>query len=140
MTQRHFRAYAAVLISSLFAMTAGCMSPPTAGTVIRSHPRDNIRKNSQLVAKTLTVLDIKYDKDVNDLMRVQITVGNVTKRDFEFEYRFKWFDENHYEVRSIASSWITFFSTSRDTFNIQGVAPNPKAEDFEIMIRYPDTW
>lgn len=117
-----------------------CVSPPTAGTVIRSHPRDNIRENSPLVAKYIMVLNIKYDREINDLKRVQIQVGNVSRRAIDFEYRFRWFDENQYEIRSISSHWRTAHMSSRDTHNIQAVAPNPQVTDFELMIRYPDTW
>ncbi len=118
----------------------GCASAPTSGTVVRSHPSDNIRENSPLVAKYLMVLDIKYDREINDLKRIQIQVGNISKHALEFEYRFRWFDANQYEVKSIASHWRTAYIASRDTYNIQAVAPHARVTDFELMIRYPDTW
>ena len=125
----------------LAVLLSGCTtSPRTTGTIIRSHPSDNIRENSPLVARYLLVREIKYDKEMNSLMRVQIQIANIAEEDLTFEYRFRWFDENQFEVKSIASTWLTINCIPRDTANIQAVAPAPQVEDFEIMIRYPDTW
>lgn len=138
MCQTIMKTVTALLASMGIAMLAvSCVS--TAGTQIKSYPSDRLVRNSRLLADKLRVTDSRKTK-VNDLMKVQVTARNTTREDLLFEYRYRWLDANGFEIRTPLSNWNTIECVAKDTMNMTGVAPNAKAEDFELLVRFPQRW
>jgi len=96
-------------------------------------------EESSLVASVLRITLASVD-EVNGLMRVQISAYNVTREDFQFEYRFKWMDEQGFEIPTPLDNWNSAYSIARDNLRMNGVAPNERAKQFEFLVRFPDRW
>jgi len=138
MRQRTEMMIRAILPSIGIAMFAvSCVS--TAGTRVKSYPSDTLIRNSRLLADKLEVTDCRKTR-VSNLMKVQVTARNRSREDLLFEYRFRWLDANGFEIRTQLSNWNTIECVAKDTMNMTGVAPNAKAEDFELLVRFPQRW
>lgn len=118
---------------------AGCRTP-TSGITIDSYPRTAITVNSKMVGSRLSVKEVNVVKQ-DDLMVAQVTVQNVTQRDLQFEYRYRWLDGAGMEVDTRTATWVPLGVTAREHQMMRGVAPTARAEDFivDIRLRAPST-
>ena len=53
-------------------------------------------------------------------------------------YRFAWFDAEGKELAANPVTWNPLMIFGRATETIQGVAPDPRARDFKLLIHEPD--
>jgi uncharacterized protein YcfL len=53
-------------------------------------------------------------------------------------YRFAWFDAEGKEIAADPGAWNPLMIFGRATETIQGVAPDPRARDFKLLIHEPD--
>jgi uncharacterized protein YcfL len=128
------------LVALLLATSCGMHSGGTqAGTVMRTYDPNELVENSRMVANRLDVVRRDADR-VNGLLRVQVTVENVTTESLEFEYRYTWFDAKGLEVKTPASVWQSVQVLAKDESYLTGVAPNDNVTDFKLVIRYPKAW
>ena len=70
----------------------------------------------------------------NGFTQVQIMGENETSKYMLFKYRVTWQDKDGFEVKSISSNWTEFSAHKNATFNINIIAPNKKAIDYQIYI------
>ena len=124
-----------VLVASCGPRGAGSQT----GTMVRSYHPDKLVENSRIVANRLKVLHRDADR-VNGLLRIQITVENVTDERLQFEYRYTWFDASGFEIETPMSNWQTVVVNAKDEAYMSGVAPNAVVEDFKFVVRYPNRW
>jgi len=125
-----------VLFGAMLVVSAACATNQ-AGTRVYSCHSSQCVAESELVAQKLQVREYIQDQ-VNGLMRVQMTVENISKRDLQFEYRFRWLDAKGFEVKTNMDKWSLVWTTARDKQRIQAVAPSPLAVDFDFVIRFPN--
>ncbi len=90
--------------------------------------------NNQELSRHLQIVDIKGRKESN-LMQAQIQVMNKFDRDYNFEYRFQWFDDKGFEIRSVKEHWTPVLIYGQEVKTLVGTAPNPGAVKFRINIR-----
>jgi uncharacterized protein YcfL len=124
------------LLGSILLM--GCYSR-TAGTRVTSYPSYQLTEQSRLVSDRLRVIECLTGR-VNGLLQVQIRAENVTRKDLELEYRVKWLDQDAYEVKTPLSAWNSAYCIAGDTIRMQAVAPKEDAQDWELLVRFPDRW
>jgi len=120
-------------------MLSGCRSPITAGTKVVSYPSTEVHHQSRMVKNKIEITEYNVS-EVNDLMRVQISAENLTREDFQFEYRFRWFDDEGFEQKTQLSTWNSVHSVAKGTIYLEGIAPNEDVADYEFIIRFPDRW
>ncbi len=72
----------------------------------------------------------------NDILEVSVEVQNLSQTSYDdIEYRFKWYDQNKYEVGQNLSIWKPLFLEPLDSKKITSLAPTPKAERFKFYIK-----
>ena len=126
----------ALLISILVIVLAGC----SASNMASRQPDANgdyqtvLHSNNSLLKGRLSIEDLK-ERKVGDLMQVQATLENGWKFELDFQYKFKWFDANGFEIAPESQSWRQLVMAGRTQANVQGVAPNPSAVKYEIWVR-----
>ena len=67
-------------------------------------------------------------------MRSQVALKNRGSGEAQFKYKFRWFDRNGLELDPEGSPWIPSSILSGDVVRIQGLAPNPAAASFRVII------
>ena len=90
--------------------------------------------NNQELSRHLQIVDIN-GRMVDNLMQAQIQIMNKFDRDYNFEYRFQWFDSKGFEIGSIKEHWTPVLIYGQEVKSLVGVAPNPEAVKFRINIR-----
>jgi len=73
----------------------------------------------------------------NGLLFIQIEAQNLSAKDFTFEYRFRWLDENGFVVESAPmQAWVQVQAAGKEIVFLKGMAPISTATEYICDIRY----
>ncbi|MCG8393189.1 MAG: YcfL family protein [Pseudomonadales bacterium] len=97
-------------------------------------PVTDVYSNNSLLGSRISIPDLKQ-KRVGDLLYVQATLENDWKFELDFQYKFKWFDADGFELAPESQPWQQVVMAGRSQNNVKGIAPNPSAVRFEIWVR-----
>lgn len=124
------------LTALLAGLLAACSASNMAG--LSSDGDDErqqvLKSENNTLHSRLQIVDLKTGEK-GDLMRVQATLENQWKFELDFQYRIKWFDADGFEINPEGQPWRQLILGGRNQANVQGLAPNPTAESFEIWVR-----
>ena len=127
-----------VLMTAAVLAFSGLLSScrtPSSGITVESYPKTQITVNSKMVGTRLNVLEYNARKE-NDLLQVQITAENVSKKDCQFEYRFEWKEKDGMVIDTPMTTWVPISLSSKEKAGMKAVAPAAKAEDFTFIVRF----
>jgi uncharacterized protein YcfL len=68
------------------------------------------------------------------LKELQVLGENETDEYMKLRYRVVWFDNDGFEIESIATKWMEFPVYKNASFSIHIVAPNKNAVDYRLFI------
>ena len=130
-----------LLLSSVTAIVlSGALSGCSAGATGTMKPAaDNkyesvIEYSSVQIQSRLSIADIRARK-VGDILQVGADLRNEWKWELDFQYKFKFFDKDGFEVNPGGRQWTPITITGNEVSTVQAVAPNPLAESFKIIVR-----
>lgn len=69
-----------------------------------------------------------------NIMRSQVALRNRGGSQAQFRYKFRWYDKTGLEIDPEGSPWQPVAVLPGDTLRIQGLAPNPSAKNFRVVI------
>ncbi len=93
-----------------------------------------IESNSGFLAASLSIADSKVGS-AGDLMKVQATIQNQSRSDLNFRYKFKWLDNDGFEIAIDGRPWTPLSITAYESKSVQAIAPNPTAKAFKILVQ-----
>ena len=125
-----------VFVWILMALLLGACS---AGNMARLETHDGktqtvLHSNNALLSSRLAVKHI-ITGHAGNLLKAQATLENRWKFQLDFQYKFKWFDKDGFEIASEGAPWQQLIMTGRTQANVQALAPNPSAMRFEIWVQ-----
>jgi uncharacterized protein YcfL len=115
------------LVSSLLALSFG-VNAKTADPAASAGIADKLIVRGGL--KGLQAVDLRALRK-NDILVVQAEIQNTKSKDLRLYYRFRWIDEDGMQVGN-GEVWKPLMFLGKQGQFIKGVAPSPKAADFEI--------
>lgn len=116
-------------------LLAGCSSVNMAQRQTEDGQAQTVlHTNNSLLAGRLTVKNLKTRRQGN-LMQVQATLENQWQFQLDFQYKFKWFDKDGFEISPQGQPWRQVVMAGDSQANVQAVAPNPSAVRFEIWVQ-----
>jgi len=65
-----------------------------------------------------------------------VTIRNLNKEDFPFEYRFTWLDKNGAPLNSVLTTWVQAAFAGKDEQTLRAVSPVKQAENFKFEVRF----
>ena len=68
------------------------------------------------------------------LLQVQVPIQNTSRRDFTYQYQFRWFDEGGLEIFQGQQAFRTVTIAGYNTVMLQGVSPSPTAQSFRVFV------
>ena len=74
-------------------------------------------------------------RKVGNILQAGGTMFSTVTSDLKVQYRFSWYDKDGFELDKDAGSWKSLTLYGRQTADVQGVAPNARAEEFKVVIR-----
>ncbi|MCH8542428.1 MAG: YcfL family protein [Alcanivorax sp.] len=112
------------------ALLAGC------ATTSDLPPEDQavMRYDSVSLEGRLALLEVNRAES-GDLIRTQVLVQNRSAFALSYQYKFRWYDRNGFEIAPDGEPWQPRRLAGRSEERLQGVAPNPSAVRFEIWVR-----
>lgn len=119
----------------LLTLLAGC----SATNMAQQETHDGkvqtvLHSNNSMLSSRLKASDIISGK-AGDLLRGQATLENRWKFRLDFQYKFKWFDAQGFELAPEGAPWRQLVMDGRSQANVQAVAPDPRAVRFEIWVQ-----
>jgi len=119
----------------IFLFLTGCSSYKSkVANKSLSLPPQVVINNVQL-QKEVTI-GIGSDRtNNNDILEAFVDVQSNVNKSVTLQYRFRWFDNEDYEVGQNMSMWIPLFLEPRDSIKVTGVAPTPKADSFKFYLK-----
>lgn len=126
-----------LLISiGLCACVAGCT---TAGIEMRANPNaENDKKHlvihNDSLAKSITINAVQT-RTIGGQLEANLTIQNLSSRDQKVQYRFSWFDKEHFEVEAGVESWVPLVLHGAAEANVKGLAPNASVQSFKLIVR-----
>ena len=119
----------ALVLAACSASNKGQMEVTEDGEVVTK-----VHSSNSLLSSRISVVDLRQ-KRVGDLLQVQAVLENDWKFQLDFQYKFKWFDADGFELEPEAQPWRQVVMAGRSQNSVQAVAPNPSAVRFEIWVR-----
>lgn len=116
-------------------MCVGCQSTSMSTKVEKHGVLYTVNVHSRMMDDSLVVLERNVRKR-NDLMEVQVRGQNISTKDLQFEYRFVWMDADGFPIDTGLSVWKPLNLRARDTAWMNGIAPDPRAVDFQMAVRF----
>lgn len=127
--------YFSLLWLSVAMVLAGC-SAGASGTL--QPEKDNyeakVEYHSVQIRGKLTIVDMRQRK-VGDLLQVSVDLTNERQQSLAFQYQFKFYDKEGFEVGTEGRPWTPLVIVGKDTQTVQATAPNPSAVQFKIAVR-----
>ena len=127
----------AIFTLVILALTGCSHSPSTypahksASNVFKSASNEYIINNLPLNYKVS--IEGYNSRFVNNLLEVQVDLKNHKQKQYELEYRIRWFDDSGFEVES--TPWLPLTINAMEFRSIKQIAHSPKVENFKFYIR-----
>lgn len=76
-------------------------------------------------------------RSLGQLTQAEVGIQNTTDDRYTVEYRFEWFDKDHFAIQSL-STWHRLTLTAGELRSVQSLGKNPSATNFQFTVRLPD--
>lgn len=119
-------------------LAVAALSACTSGTVGMVQKTDegyaaNVNYNNTVLATRVKVQNILARK-VDNLLQVSVELHNLWDINLDFQYKYKFFDKDGFEVAADSRPWTPVLLKGNETITAQAVAPNPTAVTFKIYV------
>jgi len=127
-----------VFMLSLGLMIVGCSSPNLKQEQMKLNATGF--KQVEILGNVLDYIivsetdGIRREQD-NGLIEVYLVVKNITDTKKTFQYRFKWYDSQGFEVGEDMSIWKTKYIEGLSEEKIKNIAPVKEAHKYKCMLR-----
>jgi uncharacterized protein YcfL len=125
----------------LFTGCATTSGIEATGKVVGSDPKAGLNKsiviNNRGLASDIEIIDMR-SAFAGDMLKVQVALRSNNRDTIPVQYKFDWLDANGFEINS-NQAWKPFMVYGKETRTIQGVAPDPRAREFKLKLRDPDS-
>ena len=124
--------FSIVLLGVVMSVCYGCITPRTDGI--------SVEKGRLQIDNVPLSLNLEMDQDAmyktpEGFLRVQVTLQNKNREDFDCQYRFVWKDKNGLTLTHAQSSWKPLVLYGKQKTVVEGVSPISAAADFKLVIR-----
>ena len=121
--------YLAFLLVPL--LLVGCA---TATSDLSPEDQAVLRFDSVSLDGRVEILEVNRAQ-AGDLIRSQVLLRNRSAFALSYQYKFRWYDRNGFEIAPDGEPWQPRRVAGRSEDRVQGVAPNPSAVRFEVWVR-----
>lgn len=125
---------ATVLATALFSTGCAVNETMFADLTALADTEHRIESNSGLLASKLT-LEEAWTEHKGDLLHVQALIKNDSSDQLSFQYQFKWFDQNGFELATDGRPWTPMTIAPHQLRSVQALAPNANATKFSLQVR-----
>ena len=124
--------FSIVLLGVVMSVCYGCLTPRTDGMSVE---KGRLQIDNVPFSLNLEMVQDAMYKTPEGFLRVQVTLQNKNREDFDCQYRFVWKDKNGLTLTHAQSSWKPLVLYGKQKTVVEGVAPISAAADFKLAIR-----
>ena len=124
---------AAVLAGAF--LLGGCVAPAPQ-TVTFDDGIYTVKSHSMTLRQHLRLTRRTVDFNKNGFLQAQIEAVNLGRKDVQFQYRFRWLNEQKMVVPAATAIWKPISVASKSTEYFTSTAPTPECRDFYMEVRF----
>lgn len=124
--------FSIVLLGVVMSVCFGCLTPRTDGMSVE---KGRLQIDNVPFSLNLEMVQDAMYKTPEGFLRVQVTLQNKNREDFDCQYRFVWKDKDGLTLTHAQSSWKPLVLHGKQNTIVEGVAPIGAATDFKLVIR-----
>ncbi|MBK5276850.1 MAG: YcfL family protein [Desulfuromonadales bacterium] len=135
---------ATLVVGYLSLLITGCAitsGTEASGKVVENNRKAELNKsiviNNRGLASDIEITDMR-STFVGKMLKVQVSLRSNNRDTTPIQYKFNWLDVQGFEINA-NQAWKPFMVYGKETKTIQGVAPDPRAKEFKLKIRDPDS-
>ncbi|AKC81614.1 hypothetical protein IMCC26134_00395 [Verrucomicrobia bacterium IMCC26134] len=87
------------------------------------------------LARKLATVSVNEAKVSGNLLKIQVTLENLSSRPQAFTYKFDWIADDGMELSGPTGGWKQIQLEGREVRAISSIATNPRAVDFRLKVR-----
>lgn len=117
--------------------SGGCS---TSGMEARGTPTGDPKyaKHLEIHNDTLAekiIIQEMHTRVIGGLLDVSLVLANLTSTDKSIQYRFAWYDANHFEVEQGSRGWTPAVLNGHTKISLRALAPNPTVTTYKVNVR-----
>ena len=124
-----------MMLGAALILCGGCMSSAPM-EITKEGDVYEVRAHSMTLRNRLQLTRRNVGVTPAGLYRAQIEARNLTRRDVQFQYRYRWLDDQHMVVDSPMSIWKPASLGARSLEYFTATAPSRDARDFVMEVRF----
>ncbi len=120
---------------AVMALAGGCVTSAPQEVIFE----DGVYKvQSRSITLRQNVKLVRRNVDVNDngFLHAQIEAINLGRRDVQFQYRFRWLDDQQMLIPGATAIWKPISLGARSTEYFSSTAPMTECRDFMMEVRF----
>lgn len=133
------RAWMLMVLLGVAGLMIGCTTRSTPTEVIKDGAVYEVRAHSLDLNNMVRLTRRTVERNQNGFVRAQVEALNLTTRDVQFQYRFRWLDDQKFLVDSAMAIWKPFSLGGKSTEFLSATAPTVNASDFYLEVRFVHT-
>lgn len=126
---------AGVLFLLLYSLISGCVVVPDTASPF---PPD-VYVDSVIPKSRVSGFVVNEAVSVSGLLEVEASFQNRRQDQYNFVYRFIWFDENNFTITTRLSNWKSLKVQAKGFATLRGIAPNERVARYRLEIYSQDT-
>lgn len=126
---------AGLLFLSLYFLIGGCVGIPDTATPF---PPD-VYIDSSIPKSSVFGFVVNEAISVSGLLEVEAFFQNQRRGQYDFVYRFIWFDKNNLTIKTRLSNWKSIKVQAKGFATLHGIAPNERVARYRLEIYSQDT-
>lgn len=95
-----------------------------------------VRGHSMTLERTVRLTRQNVAANDTGFVQAQVEAVNLTRRDVQFQYRFRWLDRNRMVIDSGGSMWKPVSLAAYSTAFLSSTAPAAGSSDFFMEVRF----
>ncbi|MEY1662850.1 YcfL family protein [Isoalcanivorax beigongshangi] len=114
-------------------LTAGCANKPVEEPLAVEDVA-SVRYETSSLSNKFEIDNVQRALAGN-VLRAQVTLRNKSSFTVSYQYKFRWYDANGFEIQQQGEPWRPQVVAGKGETRLQGLAPNPAAARFEVWLR-----
>ena len=122
------------------AFVAGCTNPvhqTTKRNPADTGPLPELKRvfMSSSLSKNLEVVSVNQATANEDLLKIQVNLRNLSKKELNLNYKVEWMDEAGIVINDSSAVWMPLYVRGAESVAVQSVASTPRAKNFWLKLQ-----
>ena len=90
---------------------------------------------SSSLSKNLEVVSVNQAIANGDLLKIQVNLYNLSKKELNLNYKVEWMDEAGIVINDSSAVWTPLYVRGAENVAVQSVSTTPRAKNFWLKLQ-----